>query len=115
MRPRKAPGKQDRWPVQRPEPRVLGEVLGAFIRQTGMGQRGRQGKVEQRWRDAVGEAVAAHTRVVEFRGMVLRVDVDSSALLHELVSFRRVKILEKLRSGENPLPVRDVRFELGSR
>ena len=101
-----------RWRTRRPEAVPLHEVVKQFLIKTGLNQRKHQGWVEQHWAEAAGEAVAAHTRVVEFKGMVLRVQVDSSALLGELVGFHRDGILEKLRAGPDPLWVREVRFEL---
>ncbi len=101
------------WQTRRRDVSSIRDAVGDFLKRTGLKQRKRQGRVEQRWAEAAGEAVAAHTRVVEFAGMVLRVEVDSSALLSELVGFQRRRILEKLRAGPDPLWVRDVRFELG--
>ncbi len=109
------PGRLRSWPVRRPEARRLDDVVQSFLRKTGLHRRAQQGQIEQRWREAAGAGIAAHTRVVAFRSTVLRVEVDSSALLHELVSFHRAAILSRLRSGDSPLLVRDVRFELGSR
>lgn len=107
------PGEASTWPVRRREARALGDAVDTLLRN--MGGRGRQGRIERQWSEAVGPKAAAHTRVAAFQGMVLRIEVDSSALLHELVAFRRADLLERLRSGDRPLLVRDVRFELGGR
>ena len=107
------PEPSSSWPVRRKEARLLGDAVDTLL--WNMGKRGHQSRIERQWREAVGPKAAAHTRVAAFSGMVLRVEVDSSALLHELVAFRRADLLERLRSGDRPLLVRDVRFELAGR
>ena len=92
--------------------RPLGEALAAYMRASGVGKAIEQSSIERRWRAAVGEEIAEHTRAVRLDRGVLEVDVDSSALLQELSAFYRDKILASLRSGDHPLRVADIRFRV---
>jgi hypothetical protein len=96
------------------EPKRLGAALMAWLDEERRKRRRRGGDLQEVWAAAAGEQIAAHTRVLDIRQMVMRVQVDSSALLSELVGVHRDRILRALRGAERPLMVRDLRFELGS-
>lgn len=70
--------------------------------------------VYRRWHEVVGEAISSHTRVVDVQAGVLHVDVDSPALLQELATYYREKILESLREHEDFGNIREIRFRAGS-
>ena len=90
----------------------LGDVVKRIVR--GSARRGSRSHEEAgaKWAEVVGAEVAARTRVTGYDRRVLRIGVESSALLAELAGFYKQGILESLQSGERPLPVVDVRFEL---
>ncbi len=60
----------------------------------------RWSEISRRWCDVVGEDIGAHTRVVDVNAGVLVVEVDSSALLHELATYYRQDLLESLHQIE---------------
>ena len=93
-------------------PEGLGDILGRE-----MARRKRQGwsvdeKVLRKWAEVAGPAIAARTSVVSFKRKVLRVRVDSSALLAELDGVYRKHLVISLAEGEDPVYVRNVSFEL---
>jgi predicted nucleic acid-binding Zn ribbon protein len=90
----------------------VGDLARAIVR--GESSRGARAvrAAGQKWSEVVGPEIAAHTSVLGLERRALRVGVDSSALLAELAGFYRAGLLEALQSGERPLAVTDVRFEL---
>jgi len=94
-----------------PEP--IGDLVKKIVK--GGARRGARTReeVEAKWSEVVGPEIAARSRVTGYERRVLRIAVESSALLAELAGFYKEGILESLQSGERPLPVVDVRFELG--
>ena len=99
---------------RRPDPQRLAMGLDAWMKQGRTRGGSKQRQLQQQWAAAAGEKVAAHTRVVEFSRMILQVRVDSSTLLSELAAFHRDDLLRRLREGEKPLLVREIRFRLTS-
>ena len=98
--------------MARHRPERLGEALARSLSKRGLGERLRVHALNEKWRRAVGEEIAPHTRVLSFARGVLRVQVDSSALLQELASVYTEAITRSLGSGEGPLAVRQIRFQL---
>ena len=90
----------------------LGDALARVLSKSGLDEGIRLESVRQKWRQAVGEELAARTRVISFRRGVLRVEVQSSALLQELACVYKEEITRSLVAGDSPLPVRDMRFQL---
>ena len=68
----------------------------------------------QRWKDIVGEEIAACTRVVEVGGGELVVEVSSAPLLNELSTYYRQEILESIRKIEEFRGIHKLRFHTGS-
>ena len=95
------------------DPEPIGDLVKKIVK--GSARRGARTRAEAqaKWAEVVGPEIAAHTRVTGYERRVLRIGVDSSALLAELAGFYKEGILESLQSGERPLPAVDVRFELG--
>ena len=94
------------------EPRKIRGVVRSAMRQAPLAQRAKRERVGRAWAAAAGEEIAAHTSPRDFRRGVLRIGVDSSTLLAELVSFHRERLLEALTENEEGLVVREIRFEL---
>ncbi len=76
------------------------------------GRRRARGMAE-RWAAAISPSEAEHTRLRSFKGGVLRINVDSSALLQELVTYRRAGLLERINADGAQPAVVDIRFEIG--
>lgn len=65
----------------------LRNVLGAYLRSSGLERQFSNARVHQAWRDAVGPAMASRACSVRFENGVLEVHVKSAAHLQELKSF----------------------------
>ena len=93
-------------------PEGLDDILGRVI--TSQKKRGWNvdDNVRRKWAEVAGSEIAARTSVVSFKRKVLRVRVDSSALLAELEGVYRKHLLISLAEGEDPVYVRNLSFEL---
>ena len=96
------------------EPKRIGEVAKKLVGGQAKRAVASLREADAKWREVVGDDVADKTRVLGVSRRILRVAVPSSAMLAELTGFYRDGILEGLQSGERPLPVKDVRFEIDS-
>lgn len=90
----------------------LGEVLKREIMRGARRRRRVEAKVRAKWDEVVGEEIARRTVPVSFRGHVLRVRVESSALLAELSGIYKKELVTAMAEGENPVSVRTIEFEL---
>ena len=97
---------------RRPDPQRLDVALETWMKRGRTWGSSKQQRLQQQWAKVAGKEIAAHTRVVGFSQMILQVKVDSSVLLSELAAFHRDDLLKRLREGEKPLLVRDIRFRL---
>jgi predicted nucleic acid-binding Zn ribbon protein len=95
-----------------PEP--LGEILSRLFAARGWGRRQGRLHLERAWAEAAGAAHAPHTRVAALRRGVLEVEVANSALLQELASFHKRRLLEQLRQRLPGVTLNDLRFRAGS-
>ncbi len=96
-------------------PERLGDAIARFLDGSALGRTAEREALEGAWRGALGsEAIAAKTRLLGLGppAGVLRVEVASAALLQELATFERERLIEALRKAVPE--VRDVRFKLGT-
>jgi predicted nucleic acid-binding Zn ribbon protein len=94
-----------------PEP--LREILSRLFTARGWGRRQERLRLEEAWAEAIGPDGARHTRVGAIRRGVLEVTVDSAALMQELASFQKRRLLEELRRRLPRTPLTDLRFRAG--
>ena len=73
--------------------------------------RRRREELEALWREAVGEEIAARTRVGQIRSGVLTIEVESAPLFSELDAFRRDELRSFLRDRYTHEPIADLRFK----
>ncbi len=90
----------------------LGDILKREIMKGARRRRGVDARVRAKWDEVVGEDIAKRTSPVSFRAHVLRVRVESSALLGELSGIYKKELLAAMAEGENPVSVRTIDFEL---
>jgi predicted nucleic acid-binding Zn ribbon protein len=96
----------------RKTPSRLGEVLGHFLKSSGLKRRIEEQKVLDSWEKAVGVAVAERSQPVGVRNRVLQVKVSSSVWMQQL-QFLKGLILEKLHEQTGNHFLQDLRFFLG--
>jgi Dna[CI] antecedent, DciA len=94
-------------------PRSLSDILGELFTVRGYGRLWARRELEDAWNAAVGEPYCRQTRLGEVRRGVLNVTVAHSALLEELVSFRKAALLGALRSGAPATAIHDIRCRVG--
>ena len=66
------------------------------------------------WEEVVGAQTAARTRVVRFVGGVVTLEVASSALKHDLLTFRKNQLLDGLRERLSGVDIRDLKCRVGT-
>ena len=102
----------------RPKPRVnappptLGAALQELLRLKGVADAGGNRQLADAWRAAAGDRVADRTRVVGVRHGTLHVGVQNSALLGELASFHRDRLLADLREKLPESRLKALKFKL---
>ncbi len=69
---------------RRSDPEGLGDILKREIRPKVRRRRRDEDRARHKWTKVIGEELASRTWVMSFRRKVLRVQVESSALLAEL-------------------------------
>jgi hypothetical protein len=95
------------------EPRRLSAILGELFTVRGYGRLRARHELEQAWNAAVGEPLCRQTRLGEVRHGVLSVTVAHSTLLGELAAFRKMALLDVLRSAAPASTIHDIRFRVG--
>lgn len=91
---------------------VIGDVLKREIIKGARRRRAVDAKVRAKWDEVVGEEIARRTSPISFRAHVLRIRVESSALLGELSGIYKRELLSTMAEGDNAVSVRTIEFEL---
>ena len=89
----------------------LSSLLVPTLTRLGMQSQARMVQVMRAWTGAVGEAVAAETRVMEYRRGRIVVETSSPALSHQLHLQAQV-IVDGLNSAIGDRVVNNIRFRL---
>jgi hypothetical protein len=93
-------------------PEGLGDILGRVVTYQKKRGWGVDENIRSKWVEVAGSEIAARTSVVSFKRKILRVRVDSSALLAELEGVYRKQLVISLAEGDNPVYVRNISFQL---
>ena len=92
----------------------FGDALHRVLKAKRFYEKSRFGALVDAWAEAVGDEVAARTRIASYRHGILKVEVASSVLLHELSGFMKSAVLAALKKTSGGRDVTDIRFCLGS-
>jgi len=95
-------------------PERLAEVLSRLFTVRGWGQRQDRLRLEEAWRQVVGEAVALKTAPGALRRGVLEVLVSDAVLFQELAGYEKRRILDSLQQVLGKTRVTAIRFRLGT-
>ena len=95
-------------------PESLSDILGELIVARGYSRAHSRRVLENAWNTAVGEPRCYQTQIGEVRHGILDITVAHSALLEELVAFRKAPLVAFLRSGALGTAIKDIRFRVGS-
>jgi hypothetical protein len=93
-------------------PPSMGEVLGEFLRRTGINRKIQEQKILNSWEEAVGEGIAERTQPIRVQNRVLQVKVANSVWMQEL-QFMKELILQKLHRQAGKDLLQDLRFFIG--
>ena len=93
----------------------ISEAIDSFMNQSGLTRKMRHDSLGRAWCEILGDDLAEHTRLSrKIQRGVLKVEVDSSALLAELSGLRKAEIIRKLNEQVKSVYVEDIKFRLGS-
>jgi predicted nucleic acid-binding Zn ribbon protein len=95
-------------------PERLSEVLSRLFTSRGWGERQQRRRLEEAWRSAAGEQVAARSELGTLRRGVLEVIVADAILLQELAGFQKRDLLAHLEGALGPGRISEIRFRLGT-
>ena len=94
-------------------PRLLSDILEELFTTRGYGRSWARQELENAWNTAIGEPYCHQTRVDDVRHGVLNVTVAHSALLEELVAFRKAALLASLKWSAPGTAIHDIKFRFG--
>jgi predicted nucleic acid-binding Zn ribbon protein len=94
-------------------PQSIGNVLAELMARRGFARLRSASALQAAWRDAAGELVGGHSRVVGVRRGKLEVIVSHSALVQEL-TFRKAALLAALAQALPDESIKDLRFRVGA-
>jgi len=93
-------------------PQRIGDVVAQLLSRRGYARELSPAIEDQAWREAVGNALAEHSRPGRTRRGVLEVTVRNSTVMQELV-FQRTELVKKLTERLPEAKISDLRFRVG--
>ena len=91
------------------QPETLGEILARKLKSLGVLKKVKEVSIADIWPDILGEAVAAHTRVIRCENGKLLVRVDNPVWRHELI-YQKANFLRQLNGRLGEHIVDDIHF-----
>ena len=89
------------------EPRSLKEVLSEFSQQKGVRKGMDRVRVEQVWKESMGQYVNRYTRSLRLEGRTLVVEISNATLKQEM-QYALEAILEKLNTALEQAPIKKI-------
>jgi hypothetical protein len=93
-------------------PIKLEDILGPYLRNTGLSRRLEEDRILCLWPEIVGKAISANTRPMGIRNRVLQVKVMNSVWMQQL-QFMKGIILQKINDQRGRQAIDDLKFFLG--
>jgi predicted nucleic acid-binding Zn ribbon protein len=81
--------------MKRTKTQTIGDILNEFFKRPYVAAKVAEGRLEEYWREIVGDYVAEHTRSLKLDNHVLYVVVNSGVVRNELF-FRRDELMKLL-------------------
>lgn len=97
---------------RQPREKALAEILGGMIPELKPRGGKKLRKLREAWGEAVGRERAGYTQVKLLRRGLLHIEVESSALLQELMAMGRERIVARMQEKLGKEMVRDIRLKL---
>lgn len=102
---------------QKTQPEPLRGVIAEYLSRSGLDRQMEKEAVrlEKIWAEVAGKELAKRTRVVGgLRGGVLRIEVNSAALLAELKGFESERLIGQMREKFKRSHIQRLNFQLGT-
>ena len=87
----------------------IGKILPAVIRNLGIEQKMEEVSLRSRWREVVGDTIAARSRPLDIRGGTLFVAVGNNVWMQEM-RFHETRIIERIKHRFPGLKVAEIRL-----
>lgn len=99
-------------PFHRERPIKLQDILGPYLRKTGLGRRLEESRIFCLWPEIVGKAISENTQPLGVRNRILQVKVINSVWMQQL-QFLKGIILQKIKNQDEGQGIDDIKFYLG--
>ncbi len=93
-------------------PQRIADTLSGLMARRGYAQEHSSTQRDAAWQQAVGDALAKHSRPANVQRGLLEITVRNSAVMQEL-TFRKKQLLKRLVKDLPDLKIRDLRFRIG--
>ncbi len=94
------------------DPTSLGSALSQLFALKGYANEKGNAQLADCWKEVAGEKVASRTTVLGVHRGVLQVGVSSAAMMGELASFHRLRLIDELQTRYPDLKLKGIKFRL---
>ncbi|HEX6985788.1 MAG TPA: DUF721 domain-containing protein [Planctomycetaceae bacterium] len=109
---RATPAARGPRPAAKGDPQSLGAALSELFALKGYANAKGDAQLADAWKELAGQRIAERTAVLGVNRGVLQIGVASAALLGELASFHKPKLVDGLKERFPALKLRDIKFRL---
>ena len=109
---RAMPAARGPRPAAKGDPQSLGAALSELFALKGYASTKGDAQLADAWRELAGPRIAERTAVLGVNRGVLQVGVASAAMLNELASFHKAKLVGGLKTKFPEMKLRDIKFRL---
>jgi predicted nucleic acid-binding Zn ribbon protein len=92
------------------KPTQLGQLLQNLVRRKGLAEESSSNKLNELWKSAVGERVAARSFVRRLRSGILEIGVSNAGILEELNCYLKHELLTKMQEQHPEPPIVSFKF-----
>ncbi len=92
------------------KPVQLGQLLGNLIRKRGFAEESSRSELDDAWRTAAGERVAAKSYVRRLKSGMLEIGVTNGAILEELTCYLQHDLLPAIQKKHPELKISSLKF-----
>ena len=93
--------------------KAIGNVVPGVLKGIGLARKQSELEILKVWNNLMDPTVVAHAKPVGLAKGTLFVNVDSNVWLNEIVRYRRLEILQRLRHSFGPDLVQRISFRVG--
>jgi predicted nucleic acid-binding Zn ribbon protein len=108
-RPRRSTSKP---PAAAGGPQSLGSALSQLFALKGYANEKGNAQLAECWKQIAGDRISERTRVLGVHRGVLQIGVSSAAMMGELASFHKLRLIEQLQTHYPDLKLKGIKFRL---